>query len=506
MPNIDEDRKFSFIWVLENFIFAVEKQGESICSPVFRGMNGSEWGLALFPRGYDNSAYIAFFLQKVSDGDSDDFPIEWELSLLRADGVPRKTTKMDARSFRPDQALGDQVFMKIDDLLARRNELMPNDKLTVCCRIYKADREPRLSGLSFARTRIGLERRSFVWVIDKFRTSNRKKVFRLDPSSEQIPTLVLSIHSTNDHFLLEISQGRARKRNLTVCEISIIDSNGKVLDTKRGDYMFEPNGTTAWQFPPLIPAAIWRANANVYVPNDVLSLRCECIISVGVTSNKLEDYRKFSFPSTSSPLSVSLIHDTDSLGFNKSDVKKGSCPPHCLAKDLQDLLQNGAMSDIKLITPTSEFTAHKNIICARSPVFKSILMNNRAVDHINIDNIEDDTLKRMLTYMYTDSAEDLDWQTALKLYKAADTYRIQRLEEFCSTVLKASLSPTNACIILNLADQQKDRDLKVEVQKFILKHGKEIFNSTIWTAYMKENPFLAMEAMYLNCIKTSETR
>lgn len=504
MSNIGEARKFTFIWVLENFIYSLEKQGESICSPVFRGMNGSEWGLALFRRGFDNSAYVAFFLQKISDGDSDDLPIEWELSFLKADGVSRITSRMDAQRFPPDQAFGDHAFMKIDDLLTRRNELLPNDKLTACCRIYKAGREPKLSAVSFARTRIGLERRSFTWVVDKICFSSRKKVFRLDPCSEQIPILVLAIQVSDGQVLLEISQGRAQKRNLTVCEISVIDCNGKVVDTKKDDYWFEPNQTNVWKFPPLIAMSILKSNANAYIPNDALSLRCECTISVGVISSMIEDYRKFSFSSPSSPLSMSLISDTDSIGFNRSDVKKGSWSPHCLGKDLKDLLQTGAMSDLKLVTSTSEFAAHKNILCARSPIFKAILMNDRIVDHINIVNTDDDILKRMLSYMYSDIPEDLDWQTALKLYKAADVYCIQRLKEFCSNVLITSLSPSNACIILNLATHHKDKDLKTVVQKFILKHRKEIFNSNIWVTFMKESPQLAMETMYLNCIETSK--
>ncbi|GIX99919.1 protein roadkill [Caerostris extrusa] len=97
------------------------------------------------------------------------------------------------------------------------------------------------------------------------------------------------------------------------------------------------------------------------------------------------------------------------------------------------------MSDVKLKTKTCSFPAHKFILSARSPVFKTMFssdMRESTCDSVDIRDLEDDTVKRMLRFMYTADVVDLGWNSASDLYAAADKYEVLTLKEKCSSYLK----------------------------------------------------------------------
>ncbi|GBM11908.1 hypothetical protein AVEN_209611-1 [Araneus ventricosus] len=103
----------------------------------------------------------------------------------------------------------------------------------------------------------------------------------------------------------------------------------------------------------------------------------------------------------------------------------------------------------------------------------------------------------MLLYMYTDSLEELQWETASELYVAAEKYQIMTLKDKCSSFLKTNLSLTNACEVLLLADLHQNKELKSTVQDFILENDKIIINSSEWKLLMQANVNLAAETMLL---------
>ncbi|GIX80946.1 TD and POZ domain-containing protein 1 [Caerostris extrusa] len=157
------------------------------------------------------------------------------------------------------------------------------------------------------------------------------------------------------------------------------------------------------------------------------------------------------------------------------------------------------MSDVKLKAKTCSFPAHKVILSARSPVFKAMFssdMRESTCDIVHID-LNDQTVRRMLRFMYTADVDDLGWSSASELYAAADKYEVLTLKEKCSSYLKANLRPSNACSALVLADLHQDAGLKRLVQDFILKHSLEVMNSDEWKHMMETDLKLAAETMYL---------
>ncbi|GFY77742.1 TD and POZ domain-containing protein 1 [Trichonephila inaurata madagascariensis] len=124
-------------------------------------------------------------------------------------------------------------------------------------------------------------------------------------------------------------------------------------------------------------------------------------------------------------------------------------------------------------------------------------MKEKTLGFVDITDLDDDTVRLMLLYMYTDKLEDLPWEKAFQLYAASDKYDIASLRSKCSAILKAKLSPSNACQILNLANLHNDGVLKKTLQEYILMQGETIFISEEWKLLMNSNIHLAAETMYL---------
>ncbi|GBN80281.1 TD and POZ domain-containing protein 4 [Araneus ventricosus] len=147
-----------------------------------------------------------------------------------------------------------------------------------------------------------------------------------------------------------------------------------------------------------------------------------------------------------------------------------------------------------------DLPAHTFILGARSPVFKSMFSNDmkeKINGCVDIEDLNDDTVLRLLRYIYSAEVEELEWVSAIELYVAADKYQILSLKDVCSSHLKNSLCVDNACEALILADRHQDEDLKGFVQDFILRHGEDIINSGDWEQLAEINLKLAYETMRL---------
>ncbi|GFU65986.1 speckle-type POZ protein B [Trichonephila clavipes] len=75
---------------------------------------------------------------------------------------------------------------------------------------------------------------------------------------------------------------------------------------------------------------------------------------------------------------------------------------------------------------------------------------------VYIEDFAVGTVRRLLTFMYTDSIGEVRWETAFQLYEATDKYDVVPLKQKCSSILKESLSLTDVCQILISADMHYD--------------------------------------------------
>lgn len=80
-----------------------------------------------------------------------------------------------------------------------------------------------------------------------------------------------------------------------------------------------------------------------------------------------------------------------------------------LSRSLKQLLTSGDIADVVINVGGVHLSAHRCILCARSPVFCAMLKNEmteRMTGTICIDDVDPQVMQECLTFMYTDECSD----------------------------------------------------------------------------------------------------
>ncbi|GBN03065.1 Speckle-type POZ protein [Araneus ventricosus] len=488
---------FTFTWTLENVSYCWQKKGERIGSPVF-AVNMAEktkWRLWLYPRGYRSRSCVGIFLERNAGcGGEDVVEIDYELALLATDGSILRSSNSNGRSFRKDQVFGyDKFTPRGVVFLEERLLFLPRDVLTTRCKIWKTCGDVPESGECSARTCIGIERRFFAWNVGDFSTlePETKRTYTIESVSNEEMLMCLDLYlggGLNCEELIHFEVTCVdRKIKYSTVQLFLLDAVGNKLKCYQDEFWFDTYGATK-PFTLLCTKNWITAKKNLYLSDDVLRLQGECTFSKGVV---LEEITKVQHGSASARSSTILSLD---------DVNESSVSFQDFAENFKSLYRDGFLSDVKLVTKTETFPAHKFVLSAHSPVFKAMFSNDmkeNASDRVVIEELSDDTIRSMLLYAYTSVVEDLDWENACELYAAADKYEMLALKKKCSTFLETNLSVANACDLLLLSSLHQDEDLTSVARDFILEHDKEIINSEDWEHLMETHTKLAADVMRL---------
>ncbi|GFS95074.1 speckle-type POZ protein B [Nephila pilipes] len=484
---------FLFTWIIENFSYCWQKKGERIISPSFivETMERTKWNLWLYPAGGSDDKHISLFLHRLEDSKgSCVIKIEFEFSLLAENESPLKSTSVFNSSFcKGSNCWGLRKFEKIVIIQLQKVRYLPKDTLTVCCKIWSSTGIMKQDGRCVARTRIGIERRSFVWTVKQFSSlgSKVKNIYTIRSTTEDELIMTLDLF-TQEVIRLDLS---ASNRNLIFhFQMSIVNAFGYTEEIIEREYRFSDCLLKSLEFPFHLTKKRLISKKDFYLPNDELILKCECAFSTENAASEIE--------STSYGYISSLMENVSATAVGDENKKSGET--NTSKETFKYLYTEQLFSDTKLKTRTQTFPAHKCILGARSPVFRAMFTNDmreKVSECISIEDLDDDTVQRMLLYMYTDELEGLQWESARGLYAAADKYEILSLKKKCSSFLMANFCPLNACEVLILADMHSDDDLKTAVQDFILRHDKDIINSDAWKQLMKTHLNLAADTMLL---------
>ncbi|GBN94250.1 TD and POZ domain-containing protein 3 [Araneus ventricosus] len=481
---------FTFIWKLENASYCWQKIGERIESPSFilDSIEETKWKLRLYPRGQDWSNEIGFYLVREADSKgADNIEIEYDLSFLAQDGTSLESRSPMIRNFFRKYGFGFNSFATREDVFgARRSAFLRDDTLTARCRIWKTNGEIPKEVQCFARTRIGVEKTSFLYSIKNFSSiqSVDKYVYRIKSLKNNAylicMTLILPGGLNSEETISFDITPRDPNIKLTTFQLSALDASRNATECFRDEFWFDERIGTK-RFALLRTKRMLMEEKNVYLPGDVLTLQCECAISFGIALQEIERISYDNAPvQHREPDSYCL--ETANLLFESKSV---------LNENLKSMLDDCTLFDINLRTTNRTYPAHKCILSARSPVFKAMFSNNmkeKISEYVDIEDFDDDTISLMLQYIYTAEVKELEWETALHLYQASDMYEILTLRNVCSFYLKVNLCPSNACETLVLANLHEDDDLKSYVQDFILRDTENIMNSEEWEHLMKFNP------------------
>ncbi|GBN07327.1 TD and POZ domain-containing protein 1 [Araneus ventricosus] len=466
----------TFQWKIENIShYWWLPVGDLMESPPFiaDAVECTKWRLWLCPRGDEDENDVGVYLYRDKDCSGPDIvEVKFQLAIFgKCDSF--LTEISDLERFAKAKHLEITFDARERIFLTDREAFLPEDTLTVECTLQKAEETLVKSKHVFARTVWNGNKRSFDWRIDEFSTA--QPGIRKNYKDDLIEFDLVLNEDFEKRMDIEIISFDDNIRYIS-WNTSIIDSEGETENCgiKKCFLHDLMNGILP---PTLYFPKMLLENKSRWLPNDVLSLNFKFAFLITEhfycgKNSKLED---------------------EMVGKEKSQSTA------VLIEELKSLCIDGIFSDTELRTSTKTFPAHKAILSARSPVFRNMFshdMKEKISGHVDITDFEDDTVHRMLLFIYTAVTDDLHLESASKLYAAADKYHILTLKSRCSSFLKENLCPANACGILVLADLHNDDDLKSVVEDYILEQRKQIFSSQEWKDFMSSHIKLAADVMY----------
>ncbi|KAF8771292.1 Speckle-type POZ protein B like protein [Argiope bruennichi] len=492
------EKCFTYTWKLENVSYCLQKRGAVIKSPAFviNSIDETKWKLGLYPRGKQYGNYIGFYLYREGDSKGPEYvEIKYELELV-AEGSSNQTRKEKFKYVFPkSHGHGSQKFALLKYVfIEKRSLFLPQDTLIARCKIWKTVGEMAEHIQCLARTRIGAQKKSFVWNVKNFSSfeSEKKDTYQIKSIENDEPLMSLYLSLSGGLNSEEIIRFELCLHDQTIqfcsLRLSILNACGNRIECNQEVFWFDgPSKSKEFKF--IFTKNKLMAMQSSYLTDDILSLHWEWTFSNGVIS---EDILNVEYSCNNSENKFSNAEN-----LNK---QKALSLPYSLNDGLKSLYDENFLCDVKLKTNTGTFPAHKIILSASSSVFKAMFssdMKEKDSNCVHVEDLSDDTIHRMLIYIYTARTEDVTWESASDLYVAADKYAILSFKSICSSYMKDNLSLNNACDALLLSDFHADDDLKSAVQDYIFKNVKGIINSDGWKLLMEANAKLAAETLCL---------
>ncbi|GFY74783.1 MATH domain-containing protein [Trichonephila inaurata madagascariensis] len=314
MANNGDDRylAFKYVWIIENFSYCLPWM--KLKSPIFTvdSLKNTKWQLRICFRCDLNPFYITYELCREDDDIATPIDIEFELSFLSKDGIPLAKQKTRG-SFGAKDILGFDKFLELEEVTVRKRDFIPNGTLTARCLIWSTETGSFAPGLCKVRSRMGVQRTSFTWNIERFSSlqPGQKRVLQIQTISGQVPSLCMELCMNDDHQIqIQIIYDEVCENNMSDWEISVIDDKDRKSRTKRDKYFFIAK-KRAWIFPSFLSKDYLVAEKDLYLPNDVLTLKFNWEIDSGIVSSRIEECKQH-LSSSAQSISVSM----DSIDYS----------------------------------------------------------------------------------------------------------------------------------------------------------------------------------------------
>lgn len=475
---------FTFMWNIENFSFSPHGENDCLESPRFtiEFLDDTEWYLGIFPGRHPVTCHV---YRPDNGADAEFVTTNYMYAFDTADGTPKYWCDMRNLTFKKGTNLG---YIEMD----RRNKnfreiYLPNDTLTVIFHMWKSNDHTTVNTRCTARTRISVERRMFDYQIRSFLKYKCRHEVPVRMASKSWPSfdMILSYDGGavyDEKLVVKIKRRpKAEKKSIFMaCKITALRKDGSLGFSSRDEHLFNAvNDDNEWLFPPFVRVNRIAASADLYLEGDRLKLRCEFAIASGIAYNAIEE------------CSFGELEDHSATLSSEADCET-------LKNDLLSMCNQGTLCDVKLQSGEVSLPAHWLVICARSDVFKAMFDSDMAEKEsgiVNIPNLEADDLKRFLGFMYTDTLEDLTFDSGASLYAVADLFQIEELKRKCRSFLVAKMSVSNVCACLQFGELYQDGAIMSAVKEFIFDHSVEVLKSDDWYNLMATDSSLTAKIM-----------
>ncbi|KAF8771280.1 TD and POZ domain-containing protein 4 [Argiope bruennichi] len=457
-PEEMDEKCITIMWTVENMTYCSTKFNRYLASPSFE-MDGMICELWITPRGAVGSEdNLCFYFSASKDGnDVVNKIMRYELAIIgKDDSVLVSYTSENI--FPQDKGCGFDSLVKMSEVYKSKREIfLPEDTLTMRCRLWKRFGEMTKNVKCLARTIIGVEKISFLWDLENFSTlePEKRRTYLIKSAVNNRPILSVDFFLTEDVYHKEIIRVEMQLQDENVeystLRLFLVDvSRNRVQCNEKEIWFKQPIKRKYFSF--FFTREVLLANKKTFLPNDVLQLYWEWVFSDGIVLEEIK------------------------VQYNRNNSEIEIC----------DALKEKNNRSTRLFSVLS------------SSVFKekfSTNMGEKDSDCVELEDIDDDIVKRMIEFLYTNHVEDLTWENVFDLYKVANDYDILNLKNLCASYMKNHLSLNSACDVLLLAHNCADNDMKSVVSDFVVKYGKRMAFSE-WDFLIDSNGKVAAEILY----------
>ncbi|OIW04151.1 hypothetical protein TanjilG_00713 [Lupinus angustifolius] len=201
-----------------------------------------------------------------------------------------------------------------------------------------------------------------------------------------------------------------------------------------------------------------------------------------------------------------VVSTTDSPQLHSINVPESDIGSHFGA-----LLENMEGSDVIFNVAGERFPAHKLVLTARSPEFRSKFFDGLNADNqeIIVTDLDAKVFKAMLHFIYRDTLmEEVDEVSSTtssdfpiletltaKLLAAADKFGLERLKLMCESRLCKDICVNSVANILTLADNCHATELKAVCLKFAAQNLAAVMRSEGFESMKEKCPRLQSEIL-----------
>ncbi|KAG8192268.1 hypothetical protein JTE90_002095 [Oedothorax gibbosus] len=180
--------------------------------------------------------------------------------------------------------------------------------------------------------------------------------------------------------------------------------------------------------------------------------------------------------------------------------------PTDMISSLHRLNTEKQFADCKIKVGDTILPAHKGILSVRSPVFQKYFeqdMIEKRTGEIVISDFEPKIVSALLTYLYTNTVEDLTIEEFRQLFTIADKYDVGSLMDRCTTLLLRNLDNETVCKTLKLADMHNNDIMKEIAAKFISENFSVLRTNPEFIRLMDSDPRLVLHIVLANQMLSS---
>jgi len=196
-----------------------------------------------------------------------------------------------------------------------------------------------------------------------------------------------------------------------------------------------------------------------------------------------------------------LLYDQDRVFFIEADISvelkddKFIMKTIDFVRDIESIFDDDKNSDVMVKSGHAEFKCHKNILGARSIVFKNMLAHDTIESQTNtivVRDIPPEAVEDLLKYIYTGNIPN-PRSNLLDLLHASDMYQVDSLKDDCIRRLVLNVPTCISTLILVDRYSPHVAALREKVIMFMKCKADEVVDTEDWDKMMDKYPVLAKE-------------